>query len=252
MAAFLSSAPRDEYLIYHYLRRKIYGFPLPRDASAVPDDDLYGDKEPWEIWSSLRKQEKDEILIFSRLKYVTITTAGDDKHPRLIRRIGAGTWVRDEDSDKKYIEVLGRYAVMKRFRYENKAARDHDGRWVMEEYQYLGREGDYYEQVLCRLKRAPRTTGGGGGRKRKMTQRVAEERKSGGSGIVIKKEGDLGQNSDHHLQQQGDNSGIYTTWALEFAEELRNGEELIPEPEIFMVDNPSGKDIMGWEILKQN
>ncbi|CAB4303097.1 unnamed protein product [Prunus armeniaca] len=133
-------------------------------SNVVPEFNLYGKKEPWDIWNDFggQKLEKGEDLyFFTKLKLVT------GKGSRVARTIGNGTWKGEDrgtmvgDPAKKNMPL----GLCKRFRYENDKSDQH-GCWIMHEYSLhpslvkphsnsntCGGDGKY---VLCRIRKNDR------------------------------------------------------------------------------------------------
>ncbi|CAN0924646.1 NAC domain-containing protein 45 [Linum grandiflorum] len=58
--------PKKYELVTGYLLNKLRGLPLP--CSSVQDCDLYGELEPWDIWSMYNGDEDGELYFFTALK----------------------------------------------------------------------------------------------------------------------------------------------------------------------------------------
>ncbi|KAI4313457.1 hypothetical protein L6164_026439 [Bauhinia variegata] len=88
-----SFQPREEELIAVYLFNKVAG---KDDVSMVniPDCDLYGNKNPWEIWQEFLEdsncksfsRDKNELYLFTTLK------KKENFPSRFDRRVGLGAW----------------------------------------------------------------------------------------------------------------------------------------------------------------
>ncbi|CAB4267927.1 unnamed protein product [Prunus armeniaca] len=155
--------PSDDELLRYYLLNKVSGTPF-KYSNVVPEFNLYGKKEPWDIWNDFGGQnlEKGEDLyFFTKLKLVT------GKGSRVARTIGNGTWKGEDkgttvrDPAKKNTPL----GLCKRFRYENEKSDQH-GCWIMHEYSLhpslvkpqsnsntCGCDGKY---VLCRIRKNDR------------------------------------------------------------------------------------------------
>ncbi|KAJ4851218.1 hypothetical protein Tsubulata_041923 [Turnera subulata] len=77
-------SPKEEELLGYYLRRRVNGQPLPQ--GVIKECDVYGDKNPWEIFremkpnsSSSSSSTDDPFYVFTRLK-------------KRKRTAGCGTW----------------------------------------------------------------------------------------------------------------------------------------------------------------
>ncbi|GAV83380.1 NAM domain-containing protein [Cephalotus follicularis] len=142
--------PTEEDLI-DYLRRKVKKLPLP--LSVVPgiviECDLYGDKEPWEIFDP---HSTESFYAFTRLKRRS--------QSRIERRAGIGTWdgrqtSELEDCDGKVIG-FAKYFVFKVV--EKLTSYDYNyGRWVMHEYSLVISEqvGTLFNYFLQRFHKSP-------------------------------------------------------------------------------------------------
>nr|UBT01696.1 NAC transcription factor 92 [Litchi chinensis] len=145
--------PSDKQLVGYYLFNKIFTQTPPfcdHEKSLVKDFDLYSSLEPWEI-SQLHggdDLEDDQALyFFTPLKKVSANGS------RICRRVGSGTWGREDSGDKIKAENVD--GLQKRFRCENRHS-PHDGAWIMHEFAIhsvlLGQQQKPYDIVLCRLK----------------------------------------------------------------------------------------------------
>ncbi|XVE94002.1 hypothetical protein REPUB_Repub01dG0242800 [Reevesia pubescens] len=126
----------------------------------IEECDLYGQKEPWEIWdfysgmisNNLQRRAApghQDLYFFTQLKKKTSNGS------RINRSIGSGTW-KGEDSGKPIIyprlfkKPMG---FKKRFRYEDGVA-EQVGGWIMHEYSlepWLHNNENGF--VLCRLRK---------------------------------------------------------------------------------------------------
>nr|XP_023925232.1 NAC domain-containing protein 2-like [Quercus suber] len=133
--------PTDEELVTNYLRKKNMGKPIP--LNPVKDCDLYGKKEPWEIWDMFSAGDTvvKQLYFFTKLKTY-------DNGTRFDRRVGSGSWSKDKlcKSPLKGIEKS-------RFRYENNdnSSSKQNGNWILYEYKDMNPPNqDSNEYVLCR------------------------------------------------------------------------------------------------------
>lgn len=161
-------APSDQELV-EFLRDKIEGRRVEYDyynclQSLISECDLYGDQEPWDIWTqhylnvNWRRGDDDheDLYFFTKLKKLSVNGS------RISRKVGSGTW-----SGAFSVHVNGKnknnptVAVKKHFTYENKERSDHGGvTWIMHEFSLLH---DHYEGetkkaadqcfVICRLRK---------------------------------------------------------------------------------------------------
>ncbi|KAE9619687.1 putative transcription factor NAM family [Lupinus albus] len=121
--------PRDDELIQDFLYKKIHEESVPNYLTVL-EYDLYGEKNPWEIWEAFEgfSYEGKDLYIFTTLKKKSLNGS------RFVRIIGCGSW-EGEDTGKKVIaegtnQCIG---LKKRFRFE-KSGTEHDGAWIMHEY----------------------------------------------------------------------------------------------------------------------
>ncbi|XP_048337018.2 NAC domain-containing protein 83 [Ziziphus jujuba] len=154
--------PTDEELVGYYLLNKITGStPLP-NPNIVRDFDVFGKQEPWEIWNSFRNgtddddPDPDDLYFFTKPKKTT------PKGKRFNRKVGSGTWKGQDSGTEIYANIeTGEAIVMglkKRFHYENKQYKEHDGSWIMFEYCLAGSlenritspDNDF---VLCQIRK---------------------------------------------------------------------------------------------------
>ncbi|XP_065619914.1 NAC domain-containing protein 41 [Quercus suber] len=133
--------PTDEELVTNYLRKRNMGKPIP--LNPVKDCDLYGKKEPWEIWDMFSAGDTvvKQLYFFTKLKTY-------DNGTRFDRRVGSGSWGKDKlcKSPLKGIEKS-------RFGYENNdnSSSKQNGNWILYEYKDLNPPNqDSNEYVLCR------------------------------------------------------------------------------------------------------
>ncbi|EEF31406.1 transcription factor, putative [Ricinus communis] len=150
--------PTDQELVLHYLLNRVARKPLSCQY-FISEIDIYGDMEPWQIWDSLGKADNDVLYVFTPLKKRAANGS------TILRRIGSngGSW-HGEDSGKEF-KLNGVKWTQKRFRYENRKCKPHDGAWLMQEYsldQSLvnkikeKRNDDNEIIVLCRIKKNER------------------------------------------------------------------------------------------------
>ncbi|XP_050273239.1 NAC domain-containing protein 58-like [Quercus robur] len=149
--------PTDDELVTHFLRNRNLGKPTP--FNAVKECDLYGKKEPWEIWDMFSAADGSrvvrELYFFTKLK-----TYNNGR--RIDRRVGSGsgTWKKEHQ-----LKTPGLVGVEKsRFTYENnddKSSKSssssssksgRNGKWNLIEYKDLNPPNqDSNEYVVCRL-----------------------------------------------------------------------------------------------------
>ncbi|GFQ06251.1 NAC domain-containing protein 78 [Phtheirospermum japonicum] len=146
--------PSDEEKIT-YLLYKVSGLPLPCD-NFIDMDDLYGEKEPWEIFGD---SDEGELYFFTVLKKIGKKgNRGDYK--RFSRNVGTGTWSNKGRKVPIYRKGIRDIIGYKRcFRYERKIEGMGDnGTWLLKEYTLPDKvvrrlEEEYKDYVLCVLKR---------------------------------------------------------------------------------------------------
>ncbi|CAB4307565.1 unnamed protein product [Prunus armeniaca] len=123
--------PSEEELFLHYLLPRLNREDYPK--GVVPDCDLYGTKEPWEIWRDFHHSSPDDqedIYVFTTLKK---KTPNGSRFCRTVGAAGTGVW-KGEDSGKKIRACGSNIGIRKRFRYMNPGS-PHDDRWIMHEFQ---------------------------------------------------------------------------------------------------------------------
>ena len=140
--------PTDEELILFYLRDKNRGGPVPSDA--VKECDLYGSKEPWEIWEMFDggrdNVEDHELYFFTKTKYKKNSSI------RIERRVGSGSWKSERAADevhKRGTKICIGYK--KRFHYFNENNPEQNGGWIMHEYR-INQEDESVSVFLFFLK----------------------------------------------------------------------------------------------------
>nr|POE94913.1 nac domain-containing protein 48 [Quercus suber] len=135
--------PTDDELVTHFLRNRNLGKPTP--FNAVKECDLYGKKEPWEIWDMFSAVDGSRVVrqlyFFTKLK-----TYNNGR--RIDRRVGSGsgTWKKEHQ-----LKTPGLVGVEKsRFSYENNddkssksssssssSSSGRNGKWNLIEYKDL-------------------------------------------------------------------------------------------------------------------
>ncbi|XVF67058.1 hypothetical protein PTKIN_Ptkin10aG0090400 [Pterospermum kingtungense] len=131
----------------------------PGHDMIIKECDLYGEKEPWEIWDlyggdNILRQSlaSQDLYFFTQLKKKTSNGS------RINRSLGKGTW-KGEDSGKqitysRFQEKPKPLGFKKRFRYEDGNGRGHGHGWILHEYSLdasLHKNEDGL--VLCRLRK---------------------------------------------------------------------------------------------------
>ncbi|XP_030959392.1 NAC domain-containing protein 41-like [Quercus lobata] len=163
--------PLDEVLVIHYLHPKATEISNCKCPEVIPECDLYGTEEPWQIWEKMEEannciRNKDEMFFFTRLKRVS------SKSNRCKRSIGKGCWKGDGNSSNifycAYQNERKRIGIKKTYHYEknnvkNDKSKSNDDdnnnnryRWILHEISldesllHHAKTGDL---VICRLRR---------------------------------------------------------------------------------------------------
>ncbi|WRX12166.1 NAC domain - like 10 [Theobroma cacao] len=119
-----------------YLFSKVTGKSmLHLDQVQIKDFDLYGEKEPWEIWDlhgGFNLQSDEDLYFFTKLKKKS------QNGSRINRSVGTGTWMGEDSGKPIYsrLSAIQPLGFKRRFRYEGgvpqQAPRD-----AMEHEQWL-------------------------------------------------------------------------------------------------------------------
>ena len=113
--------PLDEVLVVHYLHPKATEISYCKCHEVIPERDLYGTEEPWQIWEKMERannciRNKEEMFFFTRLKRVS------SKSNRCKRSIGKGCWKGDGNSSNIFYcadqNERKRIGVKKTYHYE--------------------------------------------------------------------------------------------------------------------------------------
>ncbi|KAL9427926.1 hypothetical protein AB3S75_030001 [Citrus x aurantiifolia] len=171
--------PSDELLVQFYLFNKISGIPIPFVDDLVRTENLYGSKEPWQIWRQFGGpdlEDGEDLYFFTPLKKKSVNGS------RIDRRVGTGTW-QGEDAGKAVVSRKSKKKIgsKKRFRYE-KDKSPHNGCWIMHEYSLnpslLPQNLRSSDLVLCRIRKNGEPAAGGqknSRKRRKLDEPVVEE-----------------------------------------------------------------------------
>ncbi|KDO57427.1 hypothetical protein CISIN_1g045647mg, partial [Citrus sinensis] len=171
--------PSDEQLVLFYLFNKISGTPAPFLDDFVRTENLYGNKEPWQIWRQFGVrdlEDGEDLYFFTRLKKKSVNGS------RIDRRVGTGTW-QGEDAGKAVVSRNSRKKIgsKKRFRYE-KDQSPHNCCWILHEYSLnplqLPQNLQSSDLVLCRIRKNGEPAAAGQKtprKKRKLDEPVVEE-----------------------------------------------------------------------------
>lgn len=158
--------PSDEHLVA-YLCKKLTGTLSDLEASLIPEYNLYGEEEPWQVFQRLCFEElfgSNDLLFFTKLK---------KKGSRVDRSVGIGGCWHGEDAGKKISVDLNLFgcieAEKKRFSYRNKkTGSEQQCGWILHEFCLTGFGSDKNEPfVLCRLKKVETVSRKSEARKRK-------------------------------------------------------------------------------------
>ncbi|EEF32616.1 hypothetical protein RCOM_0574280 [Ricinus communis] len=145
--------PSDKVLVSYYLFHKVKHMKLSEvDNRTVPVCDLYGDKEPWELWDEFAQNllfTDGDLYFFTQLK-------GKPRIPRILRTVGnKGTWQGESSKEIAFRgdvdpgdKVWSIRAIKKRFRYKSQNKCNQHRRWIMHEFSLPSISTDW---VLCRL-----------------------------------------------------------------------------------------------------
>ncbi|OIW12115.1 hypothetical protein TanjilG_31222 [Lupinus angustifolius] len=142
---------RDDELIQNFLYKKIHAEVVPTHLTIL-ECDLYGSKNPWEIWEAFEGSSYDgrDLYIFTTLKKKSLNGA------RFLRIIGCGSWEAEDTGKKVVVEGTNQcIGLKKRFRFE-KSDTEHDGAWIMHEYSLhpsLQTNPPTNNYVLCRFRK---------------------------------------------------------------------------------------------------
>jgi len=121
--------PSDEDVVRFYLRPKATGQPLPY-PDIIVEFDLYGEKEPSEIWDMFGGpsiDETEDLFFFTKLKRLS--------RSRVNRSVGSGGTWSNESSKTIYAGGTRIPIANKRsLRYENPRSPQHGACRHMKEY----------------------------------------------------------------------------------------------------------------------
>ncbi|KAK6233658.1 hypothetical protein QUC31_006071 [Theobroma cacao] len=148
--------PSDRSLMCYLFSKVTSKSMLHFDQDQIKDFDLYGEKEPWEIWDlygGCNRQSGEDLYFFTKLKKKS------QNGSRINRSVGMGTWM-GEDSGKPIYSQLSAVQPLgfkKRLRYEGGVPHQ-VGQWIMHEYSLntVLVPGNDQGYVLCRLRKNDR------------------------------------------------------------------------------------------------
>ncbi|WCJ35574.1 NAC domain containing protein 53 [Euphorbia peplus] len=148
--------PTDKELLYLLFMKLTSRSLSPADALLVPESNLYGKQEPWQLFdefgskyipfygshdlfffSKLNKKTKNSMKIEKRVGVTGSNWHGKDKGKNIVAEV---------QTDDKCLQIQG---LKKRFKYNNKNSSQHCG-WIMYEFSLPELNG---EIVLCRLRK---------------------------------------------------------------------------------------------------
>ncbi|KAJ4834821.1 hypothetical protein Tsubulata_051091, partial [Turnera subulata] len=137
-------------LVGHYLLRKINGTLSPIAMALIPECDVYGDEEPWEIWSRFGAADDRSLFLLSPLKKKKKSSSNGTV---IARRIGSegGTW--HEDSKKHHpVDGMILKAVERQFSYRNlNPPKKRKFPWLLKEFTLDNYPGGNY--AVCELRK---------------------------------------------------------------------------------------------------
>ncbi|KAJ4823342.1 hypothetical protein Tsubulata_039893 [Turnera subulata] len=139
--------PTMDQLVGHYLLRKINGTLSPIDIALIPECDVYGDEEPWDIWSRFGVADDRSLFLFSPLKKKSANGTVN------ARRVGSegGTW---HEESKKHHPVDGMIlkAVERQFTYRKlNSPKNRKCPWFLKEFTLDNYPGGNYG--VCELRK---------------------------------------------------------------------------------------------------
>ncbi|CAN0896844.1 hypothetical protein LINGRAHAP2_LOCUS18741 [Linum grandiflorum] len=148
--------PTEKELAEHYLYNYIHGYMTPDQCYPIQESNLYGEKEPWELWKEHQIRSYSEpqeiVYLFTKLKK---KSANSKYYERGIANNG-GSW-HGENSDSDISKFIGSDGSMwtakkRTFKYMNKKLPEMEevGKWLMYEFRLVS--SVEYETVLCALK----------------------------------------------------------------------------------------------------
>ncbi|XP_016472368.1 NAC domain-containing protein 83-like [Nicotiana tabacum] len=138
--------PTDEELVFQYLKRKVFSFPLP--ASIIPDMDVHK-SDPWDLPGDL---EQERYFFSTR----------EEKHPkgnRSNRATNSGYW-KATGLDKQIVSSRGKQQQLVGMKktlvfYKGKPLHGCRTDWIMHEYRLANLEPKKIPTqenwVLCRI-----------------------------------------------------------------------------------------------------
>ncbi|CAN0905869.1 hypothetical protein LINGRAHAP2_LOCUS23907 [Linum grandiflorum] len=148
--------PTEKELAEHYLYNYIHGYMTPDQCYPIQESNLYGEKEPWELWKEHQIRSYSEpqeiVYLFTKVKK---KSASSKYYERGIANNG-GSW-HGENSDSDISKFRGSDGSMwtakkRTFKYTNKKSPEMEevGKWLMYEFRLVN--SVEYETVLCALK----------------------------------------------------------------------------------------------------
>ncbi|CAN1160962.1 hypothetical protein LINPERHAP2_LOCUS23661 [Linum perenne] len=144
------------YYLYNYIRGKLNPtecYPFLQEA------DLYGEKEPWELWKSLQIEASKDVYLFTKVKKKNAEKSEGKNFDRRIGKSGGRWHGEDMETDCSVFGGDGNrvwVARRKRFKYRNLGdGKEENGKWIVHEFS-LGVVEDgkkcFFETVVCLLR----------------------------------------------------------------------------------------------------
>uniref|UniRef100_A0A7N2R235 NAC domain-containing protein n=1 Tax=Quercus lobata TaxID=97700 RepID=A0A7N2R235_QUELO len=163
--------PLDEVLVLHYLHPKATEISYCKCLEVIPERDLYGTEEPWQIWEKMEEaknciRNKEEMFFFTRLKRVS-----SKSNRRCKRSIGKGCWKGDNNSSDifycAYQNERQRIGIKKTYHYEKNNVKTEKSKSNDEDnnnpYCWILHEISLDESLLQHAKGNHSSSKGGGG-----------------------------------------------------------------------------------------
>ncbi|KAF5725431.1 NAC transcription factor 25 [Tripterygium wilfordii] len=128
--------PTDEELVVHYLKKKVFGLPLP--ASIIPDLDVFH-THPWSLPGDL----KEKRYFFNKREG---NIDGHDKKRKTVKTAGSGYW-KPIGKERKIVDSVSNESVGLRKSLvfcqstpHSQSESTSNTKWVMHEYSLLGNQ----------------------------------------------------------------------------------------------------------------
>ncbi|CAN1351244.1 hypothetical protein LINPERPRIM_LOCUS42474 [Linum perenne] len=144
------------YYLYNYIRGKLNPtecYPFLQEA------DLYGEKEPWELWKSLQIEASKDVYLFTKVKKKNAEKSEGKNFDRRIGKSGGRWHGEDMETDCSVFGGDGNrvwVARRKRFKYRNLGdGKEENGKWIVHEFSLGVVENGkkcFFETVVCLLR----------------------------------------------------------------------------------------------------